>query len=158
MFPEIAPPDYSELARVARLLHRSHTLFMDAMDRELAPHGLTAAQYTIWSILATGRAEFATEICKEISYDPGAMTRMLDRLEQKGLLRRIYSRENRRKLKLELTERGRAAYPEVQECAGTFMSDVMGVLPAEDLGRFKDLLERIVERLEAGAVPDSRQV
>ena len=50
----------------------------------------------------------ASDLCKGISYDAGAMTRMLDRLEGKGLIRRNRSAQDRRLMHLELTEEGRA--------------------------------------------------
>ena len=37
-----------------------------------------------------------TQICKGISYDAGAMTRMIDRLEQRGILRRVRVADDRR--------------------------------------------------------------
>ena len=46
----------------------------------------------------------ASDLCKGISYDAGAMTRMLDRLETKGLIRRNRSAQDRRLMYLELTE------------------------------------------------------
>jgi DNA-binding MarR family transcriptional regulator len=140
---------------VARLLTRWHSGLTEVLDHALAPYGLTAAQYAVWSILAAGRAESAAEICKEISYDPGSMTRMLDRLEGKNFLRRIYSREDRRKLKLELTEQGLATYPEVQKCVGKVMGHVMGGISSEEMGLLADLMGRMVARLEEGAGPKS---
>ena len=57
----------------------------------------------------------ASDLCKGISYDAGAMTRMLDRLENKGLIRRNRSAQDRRLMHLELTEEGHAAYPRMRE-------------------------------------------
>ena len=44
------------------------------------------------------------------------MTRMVDRLEAKGLISRRRCPEDRRLIKLELTEEGVAAIPKVREC------------------------------------------
>lgn len=49
-------------------------------------------------------------MCSFISHDPGAMTRKIDALEEKGLVRRVRSVADRRAIKLELTPEGRAAY------------------------------------------------
>jgi DNA-binding MarR family transcriptional regulator len=154
MIPDPDPSGYSRNAQVARLLARWHTRLTEVLDRELGPYGLTAAQYAVWSILASGRAGSATEICKEISYDPGSMTRMLDRLEGKNFLRRIYSRENRRKVKLELTEQGLATYPEVQQRVGKVMAHAMGGISVEEAGLLADLMARLVARLEEGSGPN----
>jgi DNA-binding MarR family transcriptional regulator len=83
----------------------------EALDRELEPLGITAAQFVILVSLALGEADSASGLCRGISYDPGAMTRMIDRLEQKGLIRRTQLPDDRRRQGLELTAEGKAVYP-----------------------------------------------
>jgi DNA-binding MarR family transcriptional regulator len=151
MKPRSTDPSYDRQARVGRLLNRVKSGLEDAMDRELAPCDLTAAQYVVMSILASGRAESSAEICKEIVYDPGAMTRMLDRLEQKNLVRRIYSRENRRTVKLELTEQGRALFPRVMARSRALMERVIGSLSAAELDQLEKLLTRMADCLDPRA-------
>jgi DNA-binding MarR family transcriptional regulator len=87
-----------------------------AADRRLAPLELSAAQFIVIANLAAAEGPMsASDLCKGISYDAGAMTRMLDRLESKGLIRRERSTLDRRLMHLELTEEGRAAYPRMRE-------------------------------------------
>jgi DNA-binding MarR family transcriptional regulator len=87
-----------------------------AADKRLAPLEISAAQYIIVANLAgPGEPKSAADLCKGISYDAGAMTRMLDRLESKGLIRRSRSAHDRRLMILELTDEGRAAYPRMRE-------------------------------------------
>jgi len=87
-----------------------------ATDKRLAPLEMSAAQYIIIANLAgPGEPRSAADLCKGISYDAGAMTRMLDRLENKGLIRRSRSAHDRRLMILELTDEGRAAYPRMRE-------------------------------------------
>jgi DNA-binding MarR family transcriptional regulator len=87
-----------------------------AADKRLAPLEMSAAQYIIIANLAgPGEPKSAAELCKGISYDAGAMTRMLDRLESKGLIRRSRSAHDRRLMILELTDEGRVAYPRMRE-------------------------------------------
>ena len=49
------------------------------------------------------------ELARECEIDAGAMTRLLDRLEAKQLIRRMRSSDDRRVVNLELTEAGRRA-------------------------------------------------
>jgi len=101
--------------RMAMLAALDHEL---GADRRLAPLELSAAQYIIIANLAQPDGpRSAADLCKGISYDAGAMTRMLDRLESKGLIRRSRSEHDRRLVSLELTEEGRAAYPRMREIA-----------------------------------------
>ena len=59
-----------------------------AEDEQLSAMEVTSAQFIVLATLSMGEAKSASDLCKGISYDAGAMTRMIDRLEEKGLLRR----------------------------------------------------------------------
>ncbi len=54
----------------------------------MEPHGVTAAQFKVLIIIAQFDVDTPAELCRNLSLDSGSMTRMLDRLEQKGLLAR----------------------------------------------------------------------
>ena len=84
---------------------------LEAMEKEFAPHGLTGPQAIVMFQLANGDASRAAEFCRNLQYDPGAMTRLLDRLERKGFVRRVRSAKDRRNVRIELTPAGRATLP-----------------------------------------------
>ncbi|HXW74748.1 MAG TPA: MarR family transcriptional regulator [Steroidobacteraceae bacterium] len=113
---------YQPCRSIGSMLSRVRVEMLAAIDRELAadkrlaPLEMSAAQYIIIANLAgPGEPKSAADLCKGISYDAGAMTRMLDRLESKGLIRRNRSAHDRRLMILELTDEGRAAYPRMRE-------------------------------------------
>jgi DNA-binding MarR family transcriptional regulator len=68
---------------IVRLINRVRVEIVDALDRELAKFDITAPQLIVLASVANMEADSAAAICKSISYDPGAMTRMIDRIEQK---------------------------------------------------------------------------
>jgi DNA-binding MarR family transcriptional regulator len=85
-------------------------------DEEVASLEVTAAQFVIIANVLKGHANSACELCKYMDYDRGAMSRMIDRLETKGLLRRVALAHTRRTVALEVTEAGKAAFPKMQAC------------------------------------------
>ena len=103
------PDDYRPDESVGYLMRRILTTISVEVERELEPSGLTNAQWVPLLKLHMGVASTVAELARECQLDAGAMTRMLDRLENKGLLRRIRSSEDRRVVNLELTEEGRVA-------------------------------------------------
>jgi len=131
---------YTEPRRVARLISRAQNALADELDAKLAPFDLTAAQYVVLSTLHSGRANIAAQICKELSYSPGAMTRMLNRLEQKGMIQKAPSRDNRRTVQLELTEEGRRLFPTLLEASGTVIDQYFGTFSQHELETFETLL------------------
>ena len=132
---------------VGRLLSRVKMEMHEALERELAPFDITAAQFVILVNLASGEVESASQLCKGVSYDPGAMTRMLDRLERKGLLRRVRCPNDRRKVILELTAEGKAVYPKLAASyVGVLNRFLRGFTKAEARE-----LEQLLERMLANA-------
>src|ERR1700756_3305113 len=85
-----------------------------ASDPEISALEVSAAQFVIIATLAEQEANSSAQLCKSFSYDPGAMTRMVDRLEAKGLLERRRSTDDRRLINLELTDAGKAIFPKLK--------------------------------------------
>jgi MarR family multiple antibiotic resistance transcriptional regulator len=114
---------YQPAGCVGQLLYRVRAAQMNALDEELARDPdlaaleISAAQYVIISVLAKRGVDSAAQLCKDLSYDAGAMTRMIDRLEAKGLISRRRCPEDRRLVKLELTKAGVAALPKLRACS-----------------------------------------
>ena len=116
-----------------------------AADRRLAPLELSAAQFSVIASLVGETRKSASDLCRVISYDAGAMTRMLDRLEAKGLIRRNRSPEDRRLVHLELTEEGRAAYPRMRELALAVANRFLRGFTKADARQLESLLTRMLE-------------
>ncbi len=98
---------------VAHLIAQLRQKLVESVERELAPLGLTHAQFVVVAQLANGMAGTPVEFCRLLNYDSGAMTRLLDRIEEKGVIRRVRSSKDRRSVGLELTDKGRALYPSI---------------------------------------------
>ena len=123
-----------------------------AGDKRLAPLELSAAQFIIIANLAGAEGpKSASDLCKGISYDAGAMTRMLDRLESKGLLRRNRSLHDRRLMHLELTDEGRAAYPRMREISMAVANRFLRGFTKTAARQLEGMLTRMLENAEGVA-------
>ena len=101
------PDNYRPEESVGYLMRRILNSASQEVERELEPSGLTNAQWVPLLKLYMGSASTVAELARECQLDAGGMTRLLDRLEAKGLLRRVRSSDDRRVVNLELTEPGR---------------------------------------------------
>lgn len=108
-----APENYGREPSMGYLMRKLVMGLTAEVDRRLASLELTNAQWTPLFLLYKGQASTLAELSRELQIDAGAMTRTLDRLEAKGLLRRVRSEQDRRVSFLELTEAGRAAAAQV---------------------------------------------
>jgi DNA-binding MarR family transcriptional regulator len=112
--PTSAPPEFYQPETwrpeqsMGYLMKRIIATVADAVDHELAPTGLTSAQWIPLLKLYLGEASTVAELARHCTLDAGAMTRTLDRLEAKELVRRVRSSDDRRVVNLELTDEGRA--------------------------------------------------
>lgn len=143
---------YQPRKSVGSLLSRVRVEMLTTLDRELeadrrlAPLELSAAQFIVIANLATADGPVsASDLCKGISYDAGAMTRMLDRLESKGLISRNRSAHDRRLMHLELTEEGRAAYPRMREISLSVANRFLRGFSKSEARQLEGFLARMLE-------------
>ena len=129
---------------VGYLVNRVRAELLAAMDRELEPFDVTSAQYIIMGNLVYSVAESASGLCKVIAYDPGAMTRMVDRLEAKKLIRRVRSEDDRRSVRLELTEEGKELFPKMRVKVVGVLNHLMRDFTKAEARQLESLLQRMV--------------
>ena len=130
---------------IGGLLGRVKIAMVAALDAELAPLDITAAQFVILKSIALGEADSASGLCKDISYDPGAMTRMLDRLERRGLVRRVAHPNDRRTSNLELTAEGKAVFPKLQASGMKVLNRFLRGFTKEEARQLESFLQRMLE-------------
>ena len=105
------PDTFQPREGLGYVLARARKTYILALEQELAPHDINSSQWAVILNLADGHAGTAGELCKVMRYNPGAMTRLLDRLEEKGFIRRTRTEADRRTIQLELTPAGKALRP-----------------------------------------------
>ena len=130
---------------IIRLINRVRIELIDALDRELSKFDISAPQLIVLASVANKEADSAAGLCKSISYDPGAMTRMIDRLEQKGLVRRDPNPEDRRATNLELTAAGKALYPQLLAAKENVQAQFLRGFSNEEVRELDRLLNRLLE-------------
>jgi len=132
------------------LIKRTMSMLSSALDQELARYDLTHPQFSILMILSERNCSTAADIARETCGDTGAMTRMLDRLEAKGIVRRVRSSEDRRIVNIELTEAGRLAVQKMPILAINALNHHLQGFSREELELMKSFLRRL---LSNGGVP-----
>ena len=110
----------------------------------LASSGITLQQYNVLRILRGSRPESlpTLEIAARMIEQAPGITRLLDRLERKGLIRRERCREDRRQVLCSITEKGLAKVDGVT-AAIRRARQPMNRLSRKDLGRLIDLLDAV---------------
>ena len=156
------PQSYEPQKAGGYLLHRVRTEILAAVDRELAadeelgPMDVTSAQFIIISTLSHGGVKSASDLCKGISYDAGAMTRMIDRLEEKGLLRRSRDAGDRRLVNLELTQKGLSAVPRMREASLRVLNRFLHGFTKAEARELESFLTRMLQNASSASAAASQ--
>lgn len=115
-----------------------------AIDRELASLDITAAQYIVFNSIAQGRGRTISDLCRVLGYDSGAMTRLLDRVEKKGLVRRVANPDDRRSYLLELTPESRAVFPQAKRRVEGVLKRLLTGFDEQQSAALRAALEKIL--------------
>ena len=125
--------------------------------RLLREYGLTSpTQYNILRILrgAGEKGLACREIgCRLITRDPD-ITRLLDRLESRGLIARSRETQDRRVVKTRITTEGLRLSKELDQPVQDFHRRQFRHFPAKQLRQFLNLLDRARELVEEAHSPD----
>jgi DNA-binding MarR family transcriptional regulator len=143
------PENYRPEDSAAFMMKRIIESMRQEVDRELEPAGLTSAQWIPLLKIHMGQASAPVELARECQLDAGAMTRTLDRLEAKGLVRRVRSSEDRRVVNLELTDEGRAAARHIPTILSKVQNAHLRGFTHAEWDQLKALLQRILENAAA---------
>jgi DNA-binding MarR family transcriptional regulator len=84
-------------------------------------------------------------LSKLLGIDTGLMTRMLDKLEGKGLLGRERSVEDRRVVNLRLTAKGREVADRIPDIAPEVLNARLGKFSKAEFDEFRRLLGKFLE-------------
>jgi DNA-binding MarR family transcriptional regulator len=119
----------------------------------LAEYGVTVAQ---WSVLITVYREDAVtplDIARFVDVDPGSLTRLLDRMEDKDLVRRLPVDGDRRSIRIALTPHAAALAPRLAALADANDAQFFDVLPVGEAQAFRTTLAQLL-RAQGIEVPE----
>ncbi|MGH8113564.1 MAG: MarR family winged helix-turn-helix transcriptional regulator [Rhodanobacteraceae bacterium] len=96
--------------QLCRLVGRLRAEFVNSLEHEMTRQGveLNFNQFVALKLLGHEKPMTPVELARALHYNPGALTRLLDKLEQHGYLRRVPDSVDRRALRLKLTTKGRS--------------------------------------------------
>ncbi len=138
------PKTFQSRESVGFFLGRSRKTFILALEAELAPYDISSSQWAVILNLANGNASTAGDLAKFMRYDPGGMTRLLDRLERKGFLRRVPSPDDRRSMQLELTAAGKALRPKIVNALVSVLNRLLQGFTPQEVQQLQSLLARMI--------------
>ena len=132
------------------LLHTVRLSLIRRAEQFLASKGfdLKFIQLRVLKQLSMHESQSATELARAVEHDGGALTRVLDRLQESGYVARRSSASDRRAIELSLTGEGRALWNSIQPWILQLNADALSPLDEREQEQLFSLLHRVRARLE----------
>lgn len=137
---------------VGYLTRRFYQTQVAALDPIFAAEGITITHWSALVYVYVRGTTNGAEIARDLFYDKGAMTRLLEVLDQRGLITRERNGGDRRCVDVALTDAGRALAERCRDRVTERWNDWLEGWPDEDVHQLLAWLERLRVRIERDLV------
>jgi DNA-binding MarR family transcriptional regulator len=142
---------YTTASSVGYLLKLAHTLMVECASEAFADRDISFMQWIALMKIREGVATTPGELCRSMHHDTGALTRMLDQLEERGYLVRERSQQDRRVVQLKLTPAGRKQANELIPLAVERLNAALGAFSKAEFQELVRLLNKLIDTLKGAA-------
>jgi DNA-binding MarR family transcriptional regulator len=142
------PETFHMCASIGYLQKRAHHLMHEWIERRFAEHNCTLQQWVVLMHVRDGLTATVADLCRKLHHDSGAMTRLVDQLEERKLIKRQRNAEDRRVIELSLTPAGQALLGKLIPIACELLNATLQDFSSEEVKLMQSLLKKMINRLE----------
>jgi MarR family transcriptional regulator, 2-MHQ and catechol-resistance regulon repressor len=132
-----------------RMIHDIYVLLDDGDRRVLRSFNLSSSQFAVLLLLDADAGWRLTDLSERLLFDKSTITRIIDRLEQAELVRRIADPGDRRVQRVVLTPQGLALREQARTAHDRSLERRMAVLDADEQRHLCALLAKLRTGLQA---------
>ncbi|MGA2141487.1 MAG: MarR family transcriptional regulator [Brevinematales bacterium] len=130
------------------LIIQARKILINKLQNRLKESGVSIEQLFILDLMITKEGCNQTELAEGSQKDGASITRMLDILEKKNLVRRGNSPEDRREFLLFTTDKGKAVYHEAVKLVEFHAREIESIFSEAERVQFKNLLNKLISEAE----------
>ncbi|MFJ7666298.1 MarR family winged helix-turn-helix transcriptional regulator [Lysinibacillus sp. NPDC097195] len=112
------------------------------------PYPLGVSPILVLSELKQKGPQRQAELAETIGYTKGAMTSIAEKLVKLGLAERLYDENDRRTIRLQITEEGKNAFSKAQDVGKDVFIQLFEVLNEEEIEQYLLILEKLVQGIK----------
>ena len=146
--PQAAKSPYAVKHTLGFMVLRAQRLMNQQLEALFATVGLSVAQHVALQLIYEEVANGPSDIAKTLCFDTGSATRLVDQLEDKGLVVRRRDGADRRQVSLALTAEGRSAAQAAQAASADYMQSLLTGFDDAEADALHAYMSRLVTRLE----------
>lgn len=117
----------------------------ERLNRDLETLDLTGSQWTVMSILSTRDGCSPATIAEKMQIDRSAASRLADRLEKKGLVSRQVDENDRRSVRVVISEPGKMMISYMNQAVEKHQQQILDSLSVSEAETFKQLLKKLLQ-------------
>lgn len=136
------------LRRYEEVYFLSYRIARTMMSDRIQPE-LTHEQFYLLRSIQQHERIIPSELAELSFVNRSAITAMIDRLVKKGYVRRTRDDTDRRVVFLEITERGKEVFAEVEKSLRNFVEEVFKSIPVKETESFIDTYEKVANIIKA---------
>jgi DNA-binding MarR family transcriptional regulator len=129
------------------LVSNSYFRLRNNLQKRITQYGITPEQWVILNKLYQKDGYTQKELSTQVAKDQASLTRMLDRLEKRYLIKRTVSPTDRRAFEIYITEKGRSLREEIVPIDIEALEEATKIYTQEELQLLKGLLKRLINHL-----------
>ncbi len=138
-------PEWNLDESIGYLVKKVAVCLQRQVDTRMVNLGLTDSQWKPLLMLSTGKGDTASALAREMNIDAGAVSRMIDRLEAKGMIQRVNCKDDRRVARLALTEQGREVTRNIPAVLAEVLNHHLRGFSQDEAAILKTQLRRMLE-------------
>ena len=123
---------------------RLASAMQERFNHDLEALDITWPQWMVMNVLHHSPANTPAQIAEQIGVDRSAVTRLLDRLEKKGLVRREHDQLDRRSVKVLITEPGKMMVGHMDDAAEKHQKEFLSQLHATEHRVLKSNIQKLL--------------
>jgi len=124
-------------------LARAYTVFQHHTDENIRTYNLTTPQFAVIEALGHLGPLRVGVLCKKMLVTGGNMTLVLDNLEKQNLIDRTFSKEDRRAIVVQLTEKGKKIFDDSFVQLAQKITELLSVLSQDEQKQLGVLLKKL---------------
>lgn len=139
-------PDAGDASPALQSYRQIHELFvlLEASDRQvLDNYGLIGSQFRLLMRLDPNSGQRLTALSDHLLLSKSTITRLVDQLEERGLVRRVPDRDDRRALRVVLTETGSQQRSAVAQLHTSALKERFNCLHPQEQAQLQSLIGRL---------------
>ena len=138
-------PDKTDDAviKIERLLRHVAFIIKKRGRDILVDFGITTPQFNALLVLRDNPNITMGDLCEKLFLACSTATDLIDRMEKNGLLERSRDKQDRRVIRLSISDKGRQVISEVIEARRRYVASILGKLTAEEIEQLGNSLDKL---------------